>query len=150
MNIRNLKIQLAMLKNQLLGITLIGFCVFIFSGCGSGSQKSSDKNEAVKVNAISDELHQAQCDLLSKANEQLAVINQKVRTLNDKLHDKGGKFTEAQNAALDNFEAKQASINKRMHEIKNVKQEDWEIFKTTFEKDLEEINTIIDSITNDL
>jgi hypothetical protein len=150
MNIRNLKIQLAMVKNQLLAITLIGLFVFIFSGCGTDSQKSDDKNGAVKVNAISEELHQAQCDLLSKANEELAVINQKVRVLNDKIHEKGGKFTDAQNSALDNFEAKQASINKRMHEIKNIKQEDWENFKTTFEKDLEEINTIIDNIITEL
>lgn len=150
MNIRNLKIKLAMVKNQLFGIIFISFCVFISSGCGSGSQKTNDKSEAVKVNAISEELHQAQCDLLSKANEELAGINQKVRALNDKIHVKGGKFTEAQNAALDNFEAKQASINKRMHEIKNVKQEDWENFKTTLENDLQEINSIIDNITNEL
>jgi len=150
MNIRNLKIQLAMVKNQFFGIILISFCAFIFSGCGSGSQKSDDKDGAEKVNAISEELHQAQCDLLSKANEELAGINQKVRTLNDQIHKKGGKLTEAQNSALDNFEAKQASINKRMHEIKNIKQEDWENFKTTLEKDLEEINSIIDTITNEL
>ncbi len=148
MNIRNLKIKLAMIKNQLLGITLISLCVFIFSGCGIGSQKSEDKNAT--TTAISEELHQAQCDLLSKANEELAGINQKVRALNDKIHEKGGKFTDAQNEALDNFEAKQASINKRMHEIKNVKQEDWENFKTTLEKDLEEINATIDNITNEL
>jgi predicted nucleic acid-binding Zn-ribbon protein len=70
--------------------------------------------------------------------------------LNDKIHEKGIKFTDAQNKALDDFEAKQTSINKRMHEIKDVKQEDWENFKTTFEKDLEEINTIIDGIVNEL
>ncbi len=150
MNIRNLKIQLAMVKNQLFGITLIGLFVFIFSGCGTDSQKSDDKNGAVKVNAISEELHQAQCDLLSKANEELAGINQKVRALNDKIHEKGGKLTDAQNSALDNFEAKQASINTRMHEIKNIKQEDWANFKTTLEKDLEEINSMIDNITNEL
>jgi Skp family chaperone for outer membrane proteins len=137
-----------MIKNNFLGIILIGLGVFIFSGCGSNSQKTEDKNADTTV--ISEELHQAHCDLLSKANEELAGINQKVRDLNDKLHTKGGKFTDAQNKALDDFEAKQASINKRMHQIKNVKQEDWENFKTTFEKDLEEIKTVIDNIINEL
>ncbi len=139
-----------MVKNTLFGVILIGSCVFIFSGCGSNSQKSEDKNAATTVNAISEELHQAQCDLLSKANEELAGINTKVRALNDKIHEKNLKFTDAQNTALDDFEAKQASINKRMHEIKNIKQEDWENFKTTFEKDLEEINTTIDNIIDEL
>jgi hypothetical protein len=37
-----------------------------------------------------------------------------------------------------------------MHEIKNINQEDWESFKTTFENDLEEINTLIDNIVNEL
>ena len=136
-----------MVKNKLSGIILIGLCVFIFSGCGFNSQKSDDKNTTT---VISEELHQAHCDLLAKANEELAGINQKVRTLNDKLRDKDGKFTDAQNKALDDFETKQASINKRMHEIKDVKQEDWENFKSTFEKDLEEINSIIDNIVNEL
>jgi hypothetical protein len=137
-----------MVKNNFLGIMLIGLCLFIFSGCGSNSQKSEDNNAATTV--ISEELHQAHCDLLAKANEELAGINQKVRELNDKIRLKGIKFTDAQNKALDDFALKQNSINKRMHEIKNVKQEDWENFKTTFEKDLEEINTLIDNIVNEL
>jgi uncharacterized protein YoxC len=139
-----------MVKNKLLVIIIIGLCMFIFSGCGSNSQKTDDKNAATKENVISEELHQSHCDLLAKANEELAGINQKVRDLNDKLREKGGKFTDAQNKALDDFEAKQASINKRMHEIKNVKQEDWDIFKTAFEKDLEEIKTLIDNILSEL
>jgi len=137
-----------MVKNKLLGIILIGLCVFVFTGCGSNSQKSADKNATTTV--ISEELHQAHCDLLAKANEELAGINQKVRSLNEKIREKGGKFSDVQNKALDDFEAKQASINKRMHEIKDVKQEDWENFKATFEKDLEEINTTIDNIVNGL
>jgi len=138
-----------MVKNKLLWMILFGFCVFIYSGCGTNTQKSEAKNEAAKENVISEELHQAHCDLLSKANEELAGINQKVRDLNDKIRTKGGKLTDAQNSALDDFSQKQASINKRMHEIKNVKQEDRENFKTTFEKDLEEIKTLIDNISKE-
>ena len=139
-----------MVKKSFFWIILIGLSVFVFSSCGSSSQKSEAKKAATTANAISEELHQAQCDLLSKANEELASINQKVRTLNDKFHDKGVKFTDAQNKALDDFEAKQASINKRMHEIKNITQQDWENFKTTFEKDLLEIHTAIDDIIKGL
>jgi uncharacterized protein YoxC len=139
-----------MFKNKLFWLIPIGFCFFIFSGCGTNSQKSEEKDAAATENVISEELHQAHCDLLAKANEELAGINQKVRELNDKIHDKGVKFTDAQNTALDDFEKKQASINKRMHAIKNIKQEDWEIFKTTFEKDLDEIKTLIDNILKEL
>ena len=135
-----------MVKNKLLWIILIGLSTFIFSGCGSNSQKSGDIN-APEV--ISEELHQAHCDLLTKANEELAGINQKVRELNDKIREKGAKLTDAQNSALDDFEARQTSINKRMHEIKNVKQDDWENFKTTLEKDLQDAKSLIDSIVNE-
>lgn len=147
---RNLKIKIAMVKNKLLWIILIGFCVFIYSGCGSNTQKSGPNNEAAKENVISQELHQAHCDLLAKANEELAGINQKVRELNDKIRLKNKTLTDAQNKALDDFSLKQVSINSRMHEIKNVKQEDWDSFKTTFEKDLEEIKTLIDNISKEL
>ena len=136
-----------MVKNKLLWIILFGFCGIIFWSCGTGSKKTEEKSAT--ENVISEELHQAHCDLLSKANEELAGINQKVRDLNDKIRTKGSKLTDAQNSALHDFSQKQTSINKRMHEIKDVKQEDWENFKTTFEKDLEEIKTLIDNISKE-
>jgi len=139
-----------MVKNKLLWIILVGFCVLLFSGCGSNTQKSGANNEAVKENVISEELHQAHCDLLSKANEELAGINQKVRDLNEKIRSRKEKLTDAQNKALDDLVLMQTSINKRMKEIKNVKQEDWENFKATLEKDLEEIKTLIDNISKEL
>lgn len=137
-----------MLKNKLFGIILIVFGGLFFSGCESISQKN--KNAAPQENVISEELHQAHCDLLSKANEELAGINQKVRELNDKIREKGGKLSDEQNSALDDFQLKQASINKRMHQIKDIKQEDWENFKSLFEKDLEEIKIEIDRIVSEM
>ncbi|MEZ5107040.1 MAG: hypothetical protein R2757_21220 [Draconibacterium sp.] len=134
-----------MATNKVLWMILWGLSIVFFSGCGSNSQNGDVKSAPIE-NAVSEELHQAQCDLLANANEQLANINQKVRDLNVKIKDKGGKLTDAQNAALDDFEAKQISINKRMHEIKNIKEADWESFKASFEKDLEEINAAIDNI----
>lgn len=138
-----------MVKNKLLWLIPIGFCIFIFSACEFNSQKNEDKNAAATENVISEELHQAHCDLLAKANEELAVINQKVRELNDKIRKSEKKLTDAQNTALDDFEEKQRSINKRMHEIKNVKQEEWENFKTTLENDLEAVKTKIDNLLNE-
>jgi hypothetical protein len=137
-----------MIKNKFLWIILIGFCGFIFWSCGTGSKKTEEK--IATENVISEELHQAHCDLLSKANEELAGINQKVRDLNDKIRVRKEKLTDAQNKALDDLVAMQTSINKRMKEIKNVKQEDWDEFKTTLERDLEEINTLIDNISKEL
>jgi uncharacterized protein YoxC len=119
--------------------------ISITTSCVLNSQKNEGKNSTTK-NVISEELHQEHCDLLAKANKELADINQKVRELNEKIHEKGGKLTDEQNKALDDFEAKQISINRRVHEIKNVKQENWENFKITFEKDLEEIKNAIDNI----
>lgn len=131
---------------KLICIFSVGFCLIVFSACNTNSQKDSETKAAETV--ISEELHQAHCDLLAKANEELANINQKVRDLNDKI-SKGGKLSDAQNAMLDEFEVKQASINKRMHEIKNIKQEDWENFKKTFENDMEDINATIDKILSE-
>ncbi len=133
-----------MVNNKIFWVLLFGLGIFIFSGCESTSPNNEDA--IATENVVSEELHQAQCDLLANANEQLAVINQKVRDLNDKIHEKGGKLTDAQNSALDDFEAKQVSINKRMHEIKNIKQENWDNFKASFEKDLQEIHIAIDDI----
>lgn len=135
-----------MSSKNLFGLMLIILSITVFSSCESFSKK---EKKVETENVISEELHQEHCDLLAKANENLSGINQKVRTLNDKIREKGAKFTDEQNKALDDFEAKQSSINKRMHQIKDVKQENWESFKGTFEKDLEEINALIDNILKD-
>lgn len=133
---------------KLIWIFIAGMCIVVFSACNSNSQKKSDQQSNAVENTISEELHQAQCDLLAKANEELANINQKVRDLNDKIK-KGQALTDAQNTALDEFEAQQASINKRMHEIKTIKQEDWDNFKTTFENDMKGINATIDKLLSE-
>ena len=130
---------------KLIFIFTLGLCLVIYSACNTSSQKNSEQNA---VETISEELHQAHCDLLAQANEELSNINRKVRSLNDKISE-GGKLTDAQNAMLDEFEVKQASINKRMHKIKNIKQEDWENFKTTFENDMKDINATIDKILSE-
>jgi len=133
-----------MTGNNFFRLILSGLLLLLFTGCGFNSNK--DENDSSKTESvISEELHQAHCDLLAQANERLAVINQKVRDLNDKIQN-GAKLTDEQNADLDKFEAKQTSINKRMHEIKNVPQENWENFKSTFEKDLEEVEALINKV----
>ena len=138
-----------MFNNKILGIILLAMGISLFSACEFGSQKANEK-KATTENVISEELHQEHCDLLAEANENLAGINQKVRTLNEKIREKNVKFTDELNAALDDFEAKQSSINKRMKQIKNVPQENWDSFKSTFEKDLVEINALIDGILADI
>lgn len=125
---------------------LIGICLIGFSGCNSGQQKSGDKNAGELKSEINAEFQQEQSDLLAKANQELSAINQKIRELNDKIKEKGGKLTDAQNEAIDEFEEKRASVNKCMHQIKNISPEGWEEFKTTFETDLEDVKSRIDKI----
>lgn len=127
-------------------LVLSVFFLVVFSGCGTGQKKSSDETQL----EISAELKQEQSDLLAKANQELSGINQKIRELNDKIKEKGGKLTDAQNEAIDEFEKKRASVNKCMHQIKNISQDGWEEFKSTFEKDLEEVKTSIDEILAEL
>ncbi len=130
---------------RLIFIFTLGVCLVVYSACNTSPQKNTETNA---IETISEELHQAHCDLLAQANEELSNINRKVRSLNDKISE-GGKLSDTQNVMLDEFEVKQASINKRMHEIKNIKQEDWENFKTTFENDMKDINATIDKILSE-
>jgi TolA-binding protein len=120
------------------------FFLVVITGCGSGQQKGESTGEP--ESEISAEIQKEKSELLAKANAELSEINQKIRTLNDKIQKKGGKLTDAQNEALDEFEEKRGSVNKCMHQIKNISSEGWKDFKTTFEKDLEEVKTQIDEI----
>jgi uncharacterized coiled-coil DUF342 family protein len=91
--------------------------------------------------------------LLTKANQEIHNINLKLTELNDKIqayNEKGSKLSEAQKKEIDEIEKIRASINPRIHEINNVSQEQWDNFKTTFEKDIEEVKSRIDVLVNEL
>jgi chromosome segregation ATPase len=122
----------------------------VFSGCGTGQKKNANATQEEVKSEISAEFLQEQSDLLAKANQELSEINQKIRALNDKIKEKGGKLTDAQNEAIDKFEEKRASVNKCMHQIKNISPEGWEDFKATFEKDMEDVKASIDKILEEI
>jgi SMC interacting uncharacterized protein involved in chromosome segregation len=128
-----------------LGVVLLCLGMVVFSSCNFGQKKNTNEaNEA--LSEISAEFKQEQAELLATANEELSNINKKILELNDKIKAKEGKLTDAQNEAIDAFEEKRANVNKCMHQIKNISQEGWEDFKTTFEKDLEDVKAQIDEI----
>lgn len=130
-------------------LVLSVFILIVMFGCGTGQKKSAGETNEVPPE-VTAAFKQEQSDLLAKANDELSVINQKIMELNDKIHEKGGKLTDAQNQAIDAFEVKRANVNKCMHQIKNISPEGWEDFKTTFEKDLEEVKSQIDEILEGL
>lgn len=127
----------------------LSLCILAFSGCGEKQQK----NKEAELNAVSAEamaeFQQEKKELLDKANAELSAINKKIMACNDKIK-KGVKLTDAQNEALDEFEQKRASINKRIHEIKNVSMDNWESFKAKFETDLNDASTDIEKILTGL
>lgn len=139
-----------MLKlSNISGMLLLGFCMLLFTGCGEKQQKNNDTaSETISAEAMA-EFQNEKKELLAKANAQLSEINQKILACNDKIKA-GTKLTDAQNKALDEFEAKRATVNKRIHEIKNVSYENWGNFKASFESDLEEVGSDIEKILTEL
>jgi Skp family chaperone for outer membrane proteins len=140
-----------MLKIKITFGTLLLCCsLIVFSGCGIKQQKNDDGNSVnVNTEALA-QFQKEQKELLAKANAELSAINKKILACNDKIREKGGKLTEAQNKALDEFEEQRASINQRIHQIKNVKMADWEKFKSSFETDLNEASSNIEKIMTEL
>jgi len=139
--------------NKFLWLIVIGCSIFVVSGCGTGQQKSGDKNAGDQKTEIAAQLLKEHNDLHVKANQEVHNINLKLTELNDKIHaynEKGRKLSETQKKEIDEIEKVRASINPRIHEINNVSQEQWENFKTTFEKDIEEVKSRIDTLVNEL
>jgi hypothetical protein len=139
--------------SKFLWLILIGCSIFVISGCGTGEQKSGDKNAGDQKSEIAAQLQKEHNDFVVKANQEVHNINLKLTELNDKIHaynEKGRKLSEAQKKEIDEIEKVRASINPRIHEINNVSQEQWENFKTTFEKDIEQVKSGIDKLINEL
>ena len=131
------------------GILLLCFCIAFFSGCGEKQQKKEEAaTETISAEAMA-AFQNEKKELLAKANAELSQINKKIMACNDKIKS-GSKLTDAQNKALDEFEGKRASVNKRIHEIKNVSYENWENFKASLETDLEDVGSDIEKILTEL
>ncbi len=131
-------------------VLLLGLCLLFFTGCGFNQQNKKEADPVAQDTEAVAQFQQEQKDLLAKANTELAELNKKIMTLNDKLRGKAGKLTDAQNKQLDDCEAKRASINQRMHQIKNVSMNDWPAFKASFETDLADVCAGIDKVLTEL
>jgi chromosome segregation ATPase len=139
--------------NKFFWLFLIACSIFIISGCGTGQQKSEDKNAGEPKSEISSQLLKEHSDLNTKAGQEIHNINLKLTELNDKIkayNEKGRKLSAEQKKEIDEIEKIRASINPRIHEINNVSQEQWGTFKASFEKDIEEVKSRIDILINDL
>lgn len=139
--------------NKILWLFLIGCRIVIISGCGTGQQKSEVKNTGEQKSEITAELLKEHSDLLTKANQEIHNINEKLTLLNDKIrayHEKGRKLTAAQNKEIDEIEKIRLTINPRIHEINTISKEQWESFKTSLIKDIDEVKSRIDILVNEL
>ncbi len=139
-----------MLKlKQISGLLVLSLIILALSGCGIKQQKNNEsESNAVSTEAMA-KFQQEKSELLAKANAELSAINKKILACNDKIK-KGTKLTAAQNEALDEFEKKRASINKRIHEIKNVSIANWDSFKEEFETDLNDASADIEKILTEM
>lgn len=138
---------------KFLGLILIGFSIFVISGCETGQQKNEDKSATEPKSEISAELLKEHNDLHTKAGQEIHNINIKLTALNEKiqaLNKNGGKLTADQKKEIDEIEKIRASINPRVQEINKVSQEQWESFKTSFEKDIEQVKSRIDALLNEI
>jgi septal ring factor EnvC (AmiA/AmiB activator) len=131
-------------------VMLLGLCLVIFTGCGFNQQNKKETDPVIQDTEAVAKLQQEQNELLAKANTELAELNKKILSLNDKLRGKAGKLTDAQNKQLDDCEAKRASINQRMKQIKNVPMNDWAAFKASFETDLADVCAGVDKVLAEL
>lgn len=131
-------------------VLLLCLCIVVFTGCKFEKQNKKETDTAVQDTELVAKYQQEQKELLAKANTELSVLNKKILELNDKLRGKAGKLTDAQNKQLDDCEAKRASINQRMKQIKNVPMNDWAAFKASFETDLADVCAGIDKVLAEL
>ena len=131
-------------KKKILCLFVFAFSIITLTDCGMGQSKKEESND--KANSEVNALLKDQNEMYAKACEELTTINQKVIELNDKIHSMKGKLTDAQNKAIDEIVEKRTSINERMRQIKNVSGNEWENFKTTLEKDIDDMKIRIDEV----
>ncbi len=139
--------------NKTLCLLFIGICIFLFSGCDNGNQKSDDKSAVEPKSEISAELLKKQNDLRIRASQEIHNINVKLTALNEKiqaLNKAGSKLTAVQHKEIEDIEKIRSSINPRIQEINRVTEGNWENFKPSFLKDIEEVKSRIDNLVNEI
>jgi len=133
--------------SKILAAVFISISAFTFSACNSGQQNKNDESSSEET--ISAKFMEMQNDLKSMVSEEFSDINDKVRKLNALIEEKGEGLTDKQEEMLDEIQEKRVEVNNRLNEIDSVSEEEWDDFRATFENDLEEINTKLDSVIDD-
>lgn len=139
--------------SKFLWMCLLSCSILVFSGCNNSGQKTDEKKAPEQNTEVSAEIQKQQNDLLGKANQEIVNINQKLTILNEKIkayNERGRKLSEAQNKEIDEIEMLRGSLNPRVHQINEITVNEWENFKTTLEKDLENVKTRIDILITEL
>jgi outer membrane murein-binding lipoprotein Lpp len=132
---------------KILVAVFISISTFTFSACNSGQQNKNDESSSEET--ISAKFMEMQNNLKSMVSEEFSAINDKVRELNALIEEKGEGLTDEQEKLLDEIQEKRVEVNNRLNEIDNTAEEDWEEFRASFEDDLEEIKTKLDSVLED-
>lgn len=130
--------------NKLVCAFLIAFAMVTLTNCGTNQSKNETNVEQPSPEAL--QLLTDQNELYEQVCRDFSDINQKVMELNRKIRTMTGKLTEAQNAAIDEIEAKRTSISTRMKTVKTIPEADWESFKSTLEQDISDTKTKLDDL----
>lgn len=133
---------------KILAAVFISISAFTFSACNSGQQNKNDESNSTEE-TISAKFMEMQNDLKSLVSEEFSAINDKVRELNALIEEKGEGLTDEQEKLLDEIQEKRVEVNERLNEIENTSEEEWDDFRASFEEDLKEINTKLDSVLKD-
>ena len=75
--------------------------IIFYAGCSSNTSKEEDENAKNSKSEINAELLKEQNDLYEKVCVDFTEINKKVIELNDKIHSKKEKLTEAFKTTLE-------------------------------------------------
>lgn len=134
--------------SKILAAVFISISAFTFSACNSGQQNKDNGSESSEE-TISAKFMEMQNDLKSMVSAEFSDINDKVRELNALIEEKGEGLSDEQKEMLDEIQEKRVEVNNRLKEIENTSEEEWEGFRESFEEDLADIKSKLDTVLSD-
>ena len=132
-------------------ITISGFLITMFS-CGNAEQKvaNAEENVADAEKKLSDAEDEYLADVEKHRmmySEKIAANDKSIAEFNARIEKEKKDVRAEYKAKIEELEQKNSDLKKKMDDYKVEGKDQWEIFKTEFSRDMDELGTALSNIT---
>lgn len=135
-------------------IVLVTFSVLVMVSCNSSADKVENAQE--EVTEAKEDLNKAQAEYRADVDRfrrdidaQLSTNEKQIADFNDRLKEGKNDVSDSYKKQIAEIEEENRQLRRRMSDYKADSKENWNAFKSEFNRDMDELGTALKNLTKD-